>query len=104
MLIENKGVNDEYEHNGRPEPASKNKNKEEDNEGFQKWTGIADEEEGKFKGWLYKGHKAFVQYTMTLKSSDVASSRYTLWERAFRKVTAIQQGAKVTKKTTYCNV
>ena len=72
--------------------------------GFKKWTGIADEEEGKFKGWLYKGHKAFVQYTMTLKSSDVASSRYTLWERAFRKVTAIQQGAKVTKKTTYCNV
>ena len=42
-------------------------------------------------------HKAFVQYTMNIKS-DVASVRYTLWERAFRKVTAMQQEARISEE------
>ena len=60
--------------------------------GCKKWTGTADDGERKFKGWSDNGHKAFKRHTQVIKA-DVVGGKCALWEKAFRKINAMQREA-----------
>jgi hypothetical protein len=74
--------------------------------GFKKWTGTADEGEHEVKGWSDNDHKALVKRATDVKK-DVASGKHALWEKAFQKVSAMQQEARMSEDqpaVMRCNV
>jgi hypothetical protein len=60
---------------------------------LKKYTAQAEKGERKFKGWSDNGHKAFEEWTVSIKQ-DVGSGRYTRWEKAVREVQAKRQEAR----------
>ena len=60
---------------------------------MKKGTGLPDKGEQKSKGWSDNGHKAFEQWTVSIKH-DVSMGRYILWEKAFREAQAKQREAR----------
>ena len=58
---------------------------------------MAEQGEQKFKGWSDNGHKAFEEWTTSIKS-DVASGRYSLWKKAFREAQTKKENAEGTSE------
>ena len=90
----NNGENEARKLQVLPGKKEREKKKRKIMKGFKKWTGTADAGERKFKGWSDNGHKALEQYTHAV-IADVEEGRCALWEKAFQKITAMQQAASL---------